>query len=125
MQQQAAQAYQQTAKQTVSPRELEANILTRSAGNLVRIQDNWETSQDALYEALTFNRRLWTVFIDTVSKDENPLPKEIKQNIANLGVFILKHTMEVQLEPKPGQLDVLININREVANGLRASMDNE
>ena len=125
MQQQAAAAYQQTAQQTVSPRELEANILSRSASELVRIQDAWNGADEALEKALMFNRRLWSVFIDTVSKEDNPLPNEIKQNIANLGVFVLKHTVDVQLEPKPEKLDVLININREIANGLRATIEDE
>lgn len=125
MQQQATLAYQQTAKQTVSPRELEANILSRSAAHLKRIQDNWDESQNDLYDALTFNHRLWTVFLETVTKDDNPLPREIRQNVANLGIFVLKQTLDVQTAPEPAKLDVLININREIATGLRASAQAE
>lgn len=121
MQQQAAAAYQQTAQQTVSPADLEANILSKSAGNLQRIRENWDELEGDLFEALTYNRKLWTVFVETVSSDDNPLPQEIRQNVANLGLFVLKHTMEVQLEPSADKLDVLVNINREIAAGLRAS----
>ena len=42
MQQQAAQAYQQVAKRTGNPRDLEANLLSRSAADLQRIRENWD-----------------------------------------------------------------------------------
>ena len=42
MQNQAALAYQQVGKQTVNPRDLEANLLSKSAGNLQRIRDDWD-----------------------------------------------------------------------------------
>lgn len=126
MQQQATLAYQQTARQTVNPRELEANILSRAAINLVRIQESWDdNSGKGLSEALAFNTRLWSVFLDTVTKADNPLPKDIKENIGSLGVFVLSHTLAVQSDPEASKLDVLISINREVAAGLRDSIDAE
>jgi flagellar protein FlaF len=103
------------------PREFEATILTRAAGQLQRIRDNWtnETSA-ALYEALVYNRRIWTVFASSAAESEHPLPREIKQNIANLAVFIFKRTSEIEAarEPQPQLLDSLIMINREIAAGL-------
>lgn len=120
MQNQAAQAYQQVAKQTVSPREVEANLLSRSAGHLQRIRDDWEAHNGQLSAALLHNRKLWTVFLETSINTENPLPSAIKQNVANLAVFVMKHTLQLQANPTPSKLDVLININRELAAGLRA-----
>ncbi|ODN70770.1 flagellar biosynthesis regulator FlaF [Methylobrevis pamukkalensis] len=52
---------------------------------------------------------------------DNPLPADIKQNVANLGVFIFNHTMKTLIRPEPGKLTTLININRQIAAGLRAS----
>lgn len=121
MQRQAALAYQQTARQTVSPTELEASILSKSAGNFQRIKDNWDELKGDLSAALTYNRKLWVVFVESVSRDDSPLPQAIRQNIANLGLFVMKHTMDVQMEPAPAKLDVLININREIAAGLRTN----
>jgi len=122
MQQQGALAYQQVGKQTVNPRDLEAGLLSKSASNLQRIQDNWETStRDDLAVALRFNRRLWTVFMSSVTDPASPLPVDLRQNVANLGIFVAKHTLQLQLEPAPRKLDVLININRQIAAGLRAS----
>ena len=57
----------------------------------------------------------------SATRDENPLPTAIRQNIANLGLFVLSHTIKLEARPEPSRLDVLININREVAAGLRAS----
>ena len=119
MHNQATQAYQTVAKRTGNPRDLEANLLSRSAGNLQRIRENWELSKDELHGALKFNRKLWNVFLNSATREDNPLPAAIRQNVANLGLFVLKHSIRVEANPQPVQLDVLININREVAAGLR------
>lgn len=120
MQQNAAQAYQTIAKQTADPRELEAQLLSKSAHSLKALQDNWDNGHAELFNVLNHNRKLWTVFLSTVSKEDNPLPDAIKQNVANLGLFVMNHTLEVQSAPEASKLDVLININRELAAGLRA-----
>jgi flagellar protein FlaF len=121
MQQQAALAYQQVAKRTGSPREVEANLLSKSAANLQRIRENWEHSQGELYGALKFNRKLWNVFLTSVTRSDSPLPKPIRENVANLGIFVLRHTIRTEANPQASKLDVLININRELAAGLRTA----
>ena len=121
MQQHATQAYQTVAKRTGNPRDLEANLLAKSATHLQRIRENWDLADAELAGALKFNRKLWNVFLNSATNEENPLPTAIRQNIANLGLFVLSHTIKVEARPEPGRLDVLININREVAAGLRNS----
>ena len=123
MQNSAARAYQQVGKQTVSPRVLEANLLSRAAGQLQRVRDEWDTAQGELFTALTYNRKLWTVFLGSVTGEESQLPKALRENIANLGLFVMKHTVTVQSRPEARKLDVLININRELAAGLRANAE--
>lgn len=120
MQHQAATAYQQTTKQTAAPRDLEANLLSRSAAQLQRVRDSWDLTRNELSDVLHYNRKLWGVFLTTVTKEDNPLPQPIKQNVANLGLFVMNHTIEVIASPSPQKLDVLININREIAAGLRS-----
>ena len=121
MQQHATQAYQTMAKRTGNPRDLEANLLSRSASNLQRIRENWELADTELIGALKFNRKLWNVFLNSATREENPLPTAIRQNIANLGLFVLNHTIKLEAKPDATRLDVLININREVAAGLRTA----
>ncbi|WP_029040897.1 flagellar biosynthesis regulator FlaF [Cucumibacter marinus] len=120
MQHHAATAYQQTTKQTAAPRDLEANLLSRSAAQLQRVRDDWDLTRSELSDVLHYNRKLWGVFLTTVTKEDNPLPHQIKQNVANLGLFVMNHTIEVIASPSPQKLDVLININREIAAGLRS-----
>ena len=122
MQQHGAAAYQRVARQTTSPRELEANLLSRSASALQRVRDNWDSStNNDLGAALRFNRRLWTVFMTSVTDPSSTLPQDVRENVANLGIFIAKHMLQLQIEPAARKLDVLININRQLAAGLRAT----
>ena len=120
MQNSAAFAYKTVGAQTVSPRVLEANLLSSAAGKLQRCRDDWENTRHELTAALMFNRKLWTVFLGSVTGDESQLPKPLRENIANLGLFVMKQTMTIQAEPSANKLTVLININREIAAGLRA-----
>ncbi|MFC3703193.1 flagellar biosynthesis regulator FlaF [Devosia honganensis] len=122
MYQHGAQAYQQTAKVVESPRQRESALLMKAAAGLQRIKDEWSTStREDLKAALTFNRKLWTIFMSAVTQEDNPLPHEVRQNIANLGMFILNHTREIllDLDPQPNRLDVLVQLNRQIAAGLR------
>lgn len=122
--QQGAQVYGQVAKQAVSPRELEAQLLIKAAARLQSLREAWPGEENELYEALTFNRKLWTVLATSATQDENPLPQEIKNNIGSLGVFIMGQTLEAQTNPAPEKLNILITINREIAAGLRARAQN-
>lgn len=116
----AVQAYSKTATTTLNPRELEAGLLIRAAARLQAVRENWEGGPTPLYEALFYNRKLWSVLVTSATKDDNPLPQPIKQNIANLGLFIFRRTLDVQMHPEPAKLDVLVKINREIAAGLTA-----
>ena len=118
--QQAHEAYTETAKITKAPRQLEASLLLKAASQLQEVHDNWSGDTKSLDSVLHYNRRLWTVFVGAVAEEDSPLPKEIRNNVASLGVFIFKHTLEVQQDPAPEKLLALININKEVASGLHA-----
>jgi flagellar protein FlaF len=92
----------------------------KAAGKLQAARDNFGNSESDFAEALVYNRKLWTVLTTSASHDTNPLPQEIKNNIASLGVFILSHTLQLETKPDPARVTILININRELAAGLRA-----
>ena len=117
--QNAAAAYGAVAKQTSSPRELEASLLVKAATMLQQAKDNPETEESSLDSALSYNQRLWSVFASAVTDPDSPLPLEIRNNIASLSVFIFKQTVDARMAPAPEKLATLININREVAAGLR------
>ncbi len=116
--QQAAKIYGKVANKISSPRELEADLLLDAARRLQSVQESWNGADENLDSALHFNRRLWTFFLSAVTSNENPLPSDIRQNVANLGLFVCKQTLAILADPKPQNLGSLININREVAAGL-------
>lgn len=102
-----------------TPRELEASLLIKAATRLQIIADDWLSREGDLDEALTYNRKLWTLLVTSVIKEDNPLPVDIKRNILSLANFIFNHTFRVAADPAATKLAVLVNINRDVAAGLR------
>src|SRR5271169_3229239 len=100
----AAQAYARTSQTTAHPREIEAQALLKAARQLRDVQNNWTGPDKNLHKALLFNRRLWTIFISAAETDDNPQPKEVRQNIANIGMFVMQRTIEMQLNPDPEKL---------------------
>ena len=118
--QHATNAYGQVAKQTANPRQLEADLLLKAASKLQAIQDGWDSRRPELDAALHFNRKLWSVFMTAATGPDNPLPAQVKQNVANLGIYVMKQTISATTERRPEQLNSLIKINRELAAGLMA-----
>jgi flagellar biosynthesis activator protein FlaF len=108
------------AQATQSPRELEASVLLKAASRLQAVRDDWNGRRGELDDALTFNRKLWTILVTSATDADNPLPPAIKTNIANLAIFVFERTITVMIEPAPEKLGALVTINREIAAGLRA-----
>lgn len=117
--QQAAQAYRQATKTVTNPRDLESGLLLRAAARFQAIADDWSANEGDLDQALTFNRKLWTILVSFAAGETSELPLDLQENIANLATFIFKRTMDTMIEPTPEKLTVLININRAIAAGLR------
>ena len=110
-------AYARTA-QSSSPREVEAQTLLMAARKLVEVQNNWNGADKKMQAALLFNRRLWTIFMGAAESNDNPQPLEVRQNIANISLFVFKQTIEMQMNPDPSKLKSLIDINCHIAAGL-------
>ena len=117
--QEALKAYATVAKETASPRDLEALLLLKAASKLQAVYEGWSDKPKGLEDALLYNRRLWVVFVDAVLSEESHLPVGIRQNIANLGIFVMGETFSLMTNPEPNHLVPLININRGLAAGLQ------
>jgi flagellar protein FlaF len=117
----ALKAYDSVNKSTMSGRDVEAEVLTKAALKLKHCQDNWlENGRDAKLEvALKYNQRVWTIFQAELQKPENPLPSSLKTDLLRLSIFIDKRTLETLAYPSPEKLTILININHNIAAGLR------
>ncbi len=116
-----AQAYARTAQQTLQGRDLEAHVLLKTAARLQGIRDNWETRKGELQDALLANRKMWTIFVTAMSEDSCQMPSVVRSNIINLGMFVFNRTLQLAVDANPQQLTVLIDINRNIAAGLRGN----
>ena len=114
----AAQAYARTSQTTGTARDIEAQALLKAAKQLRDVQANWTGPSASMHKALLFNRRLWTIFLSAVESNDNPQPFEVRQNIANLSVFVMHQTVSMQMNPDPAKLKSLIDINCNIAAGL-------
>jgi len=114
----AAQTYARVANTTASPREVEAKALLMAANKLQAVMTNADATFEQTSEALLFNRKLWSIFLSEAQRDENPQPLDVRQNIANIGIFVLSHTAALQISPQRDHFKPLIEINRNIAAGL-------
>lgn len=116
-------AYATIQKESLSTRDLEASILTRAATMLKQAQEIWDSPErDAkLMEAISYNQKIWSFFQAELSSPDNPLPADTRQNILNLSLFIDKRLIEVLAMPDPARLNIVIDINLNLAAGLRSA----
>jgi len=121
MNQSPINAYTSIQKESLSGRELEASVLSRAGIMLKQVQENWDTSdrEQKLVDAVKFNQKVWSFFQAELSDPENPLPKKLREDILNLSIFIDKQLFEVLAYPDPEKLGIVIDINFNIAAGLR------
>ena len=117
------EAYKTVKIASASGREIEAGALTRCALLLSDCQENWDAPdrEEMLAEALRTNQMVWSIFQSELTSKDNPLPMQLKENILSLSLFIDKRILEVMAYPAPEKLKILIDINLNLAAGLRSS----
>jgi len=115
-------AQQMDVLDDLAGRELEAAVLNKAASLLEDVMGHWDQDADheQLDSALKYNQTLWSVFQAELLDDANPLPVELRQNILSLSNFVDRRTFEVMAYPDAAKLDILIKINRSLADGLTA-----
>lgn len=117
MSQDKIQAYAQTQRSSMSPREIEAMAFTKAALMLDEAKGRLD-DYDAYAAALKFNQLLWTIIQADIVDKENKLPPELKANILSLSIFVDKQTIKSLANVSAANLDSLININKNLAEGL-------
>lgn len=117
----ARQTYEAATKTSISGRELEARALSKAAQLLQDCAQQWDAPGRAarLDDAIRFNQRLWSVFQAELVRPTHELPLELRVNLLRLSQFIDKRSFEVLAEPSPAKLKALIDLNRNIAEGLR------
>ncbi len=123
----ALDAYQNAQRATATGRELEATLLFKAARQLETVARTWNEPdrQNRLRTALAYNTRLWSVFQASMEDPECQLPRETRINVLQLVRFIDKRTLEVLASQDAGQLQAIIEINRQIAAGLSVSPSSE
>jgi flagellar protein FlaF len=117
-------AYQSVNKTTMTGKETEAVVLNQAAAKLKNSIENWSNTREQrqrLDEALRYNQRIWTIFQGELANQENPLPRKLRLDLLQLSAFIDRRTFEVMAFPEPEKVAILIDINNNIAAGLRAT----
>lgn len=119
-----ANAYREVQKTALTDRQLEAAVLMKAAAMLKRCQANWDaTDRDQhLEKALKYNQLLWSFFQAALANPENPLPKNLKEDILRLSMFIDQRIFEIFAYPSPEKINIIIDINTNIAEGLRTNV---
>jgi flagellar biosynthesis activator protein FlaF len=110
-------------KDSMGGRETESAVLIRAAHGLKECQDNWNAADchAKLDTAVKFNQLIWNIFQGELDKASNPMSPELRGNMLRLADFVNKRLLEIEADPDPEKLTVVININNNIAAGL---MDN-
>jgi len=123
--QNALKTYQAVERETISGRETEARVLTQGALKLQECQNNWEGENryEKLMEALKYNQKIWSIFQVELAREDNPLPRQLTRDLLRLSAFVDKRIFETIASPSPEKLTAVININRNIAAGLRETSE--
>ncbi len=116
-------SYESVNNMTIPGRGIEAVVLTKAARKLRECQDNWEIDDHTrrLEEALKYNQRIWSIFQAELAQDDHPLPKRLRSDILRLSAFVDRRIFETMASPAPDKLNIVIQINENIAAGLRGS----
>ena len=117
------QVYDAMSKETMSGRDLEAHVLTKAANKIKASITalGQKEGRRQLNEALTYNQRIWGVLQAELADENNALPLAVRQDLLNLSLFVDRHTLTAMAYPDQNKLQVLADINLNLASGLRES----
>lgn len=111
--------YNNAETNILNQRSLEIRALLRTASHLNQIKENWEERQNELDEALEKNRRLWSIFAGAAIDGSSPQNVDVKNNIKLLAALIFKKTISLMINPVQSEIQELIDINLNIADGLK------
>ena len=119
----AAAAQASSTPQEGNPRATEAWALTE-AGRRLALAARGDAK--VMREALRLNWRLWTIFqADLTVANEATPDNDVVINMLTLCQFVDRHTVDSLAEPTQDKLEVLVNLNRQIATGLLESLERE
>ncbi len=96
--------------------EDDAYSLTEAAVAMSRALE--EGDQAGLADALDGNLQLWVAIRTLVSQGDNPLPKEVKDNLIQLSHYTAQKTFEMRDAFDADTVESLISTNLHISEGL-------
>jgi flagellar protein FlaF len=113
--------YQFTYAEVVedSPQEMRArerDAIGRAVDLLVAANKAGLNSPEA-EEALSYSRRLWSIFLDDLGSKGNDLPEELRAQLISIGIWMMKEVERLRTGAAES-FDDLIEINTIIRDGL-------
>jgi flagellar protein FlaF len=105
-----------------NPARTEAWALLEAARDIHLSKDG---PVDAFRAALRRNWRLWTIFQASLMEPDCTVPDHIRRNLLGLANFIDRQTAQLLIKPDPARIDALVNINRQISEGLLEGLRNK
>lgn len=112
-------AYQKAAQKTEDPRQLELRAFAHATRELIAASELPKSEIGRRAEALSRNRRLWTLLASDCATEGNGLPPTLRAQIISLSLFVDRQSRAVIREDE--SFDVLIEINRTIMEGLASN----
>jgi len=98
-------------------RAREQQALAHGIALLHKVQSG-EFGHAECINAMLYIRKLWTFFIEDLSRAENGLPSELRAQLISIGIWVIKETEKIRLG-NPGDLESLIAVHTTMRDGLR------
>ena len=111
-------AYKATQAATEDPRLTEYRLFGQVTGALLNAKQS-NAVGTPLVEAVDWNRRMWRTLAADCMDDRNKLTQDVRAKIISLSLWVAKYSRNVTRNK--ASLDPLIEINRNIMQGLQAS----
>lgn len=118
-------AYKFSQHTSTDSRDTEYRLLAQVTARLLSLKEsqaatNLEGKRD-LIDAVLWNRNVWSALRSDLASDGNRLPKEIRGSLISIAIWVEKECLRI-VEEK-GDLDALIEVNRNIMAGLKPHQD--
>jgi flagellar protein FlaF len=97
-------------------RSREREVIERAIQKLEIAKSCGAKSVEA-FEAISFLRQLWAVFIEDLSKEDNALPVPLRASLISIGLWIRRESDLIEAGQSEN-FDALIDINKLISDGL-------
>lgn len=114
----------QYAQEDAMPSRLQEALALEKANVLLQRAINDPEDKNIMSYAISKTGQMWAIFQASLSEDDHPMPVEIRANVISLSIFVDKQLMKALAEQSVDPLKSIININKQIALGLKGDSGN-